>query len=84
MENEHIILLEFNSVNEGIDFMSKSKYKFSFFVDTKTYDFLGNLISTPSDYDLHKLNEILLDISEIPSPGLLYISDGFLKYYKEY
>lgn len=84
MENEYIVLVEFNSVDEGIEFMSNSKHKFSFFSGKKTYDFNGNLISTPNKYDLQKINEILLDISDIPSPGLLYVSDGFLKYYKEY
>lgn len=83
MENEHIVLIEFNSVNDGTDFMGTINNPFSFMVNSVTYDYLGNVIQTPIEYDLYSLNQICLDIYETPSPGLLYVSDGFLKYYKE-
>ena len=83
MENEYIVLIEFNTINEGVDFMQNINTPFSFMVNNITYDYLGNVIQTPMEYDLYTLNEIYLDIHIIPSPGVLYVGDGFLKYYKE-
>ena len=83
MENEHIVLINFNTINDGIDFMSSINIPFSFIVSGITYDYLGNAIQTPDDFDVYNLGEIYLDIHEVPSPGVLYVNNGFLKYYKE-
>jgi hypothetical protein len=83
MENEHIVLINFNNINDGVYFMSNINTPFSFMVDDVTYDYLGNIIQTPNDFDLYDLGEIYLDIHIIPSPGVLYVDNGFLKYYKE-
>jgi hypothetical protein len=83
MENEYIVLLDFNAINDGVDFMQNINTPFSFMVNDIAYDYLGNVIQTPVEYDLYSLNQIYLDIHEVPSPGVLYVSDGFLKYYKE-
>lgn len=83
MENEYIVLLEFNTINDGVDFMQNINTPFSFMVNNVTYDYQGSVIQTPIEYDLYSLNQIYLDIYEVPSPGVLYVSEGFLKYYKE-
>lgn len=83
MENEHIVLINFDDINSGIYFMTTINTPFSFIVDNVTYDYLGNVIQTPNDFDMYNLNEICLVIYDIPSPGVLYVNNGFLKYYKE-
>jgi hypothetical protein len=83
MENEHIVLINFDDINSGVYFMTTINTPFSFIVDNITYDYLGNVIQTPNDFDMYNLNEICLVIYDIPSPGVLYVNNGFLKYYKE-
>lgn len=83
MDNEHIILINFNTINDGINFMSNINTPFSFIVNDVTYDYLGNVIQTPTDFDMYNLGEIYLDIHGAPSPSVLYINNGFLKYYKQ-
>lgn len=83
MDNEHIILINFNTINDGIDFMANINTPFSFISNGVTYDYLGNVIQTPNDFDIYNLDEIYLDIHEVPSPSVLYIDNGFLKYYKQ-
>jgi len=71
MENEHIVLINFDDINSGVYFMTTINTPFSFIVDNITYDYLGNVIQTPNDFDMYNLNEICLVIYDIPSPGVL-------------
>ena len=48
IERVHTFLFNFNTVQEGVDYMSNSPHKFAFSVEGQTYDNLGNLTSTPS------------------------------------
>ena len=83
-EKEYIILLGFNSVQEGIDYMQSSSHSFAFSVGGNTYDHEGNSISTPDDSSVIANGDVYVcDCDGIPAPGQLYISGGFLKYYKE-
>lgn len=83
IEKEYIILLGFNSVQEGIDYMQSSPHNFAFSVGGSTYDHEGNSISTPDDSEVIPNGNIYVCHCENPAPGNLYISGGFLKYYKE-
>ena len=83
MENEHIVLINFNDVNDGVAFMENINTPFSFIVNDMVYDYLGIQITTPSSYEVYNPNEIYLDIYKNPSPGVLYVDGGYLKYYKE-
>ena len=81
MEKEYIVLLEFNSISDGVEYMSNQISPFSFCVDGVYYNNLGieiSLSETPDIIDGY----IHIDIHENPVPGELYVSDGFMKYYK--
>jgi hypothetical protein len=79
----NIILLGFNTLQEGIDYMQSSPYKFSFSFNGNSYDFTGLGISTPENSSVIDEGGIYVCSSENPSPGELYIENGFLQYYKE-
>jgi len=79
----YIILVGFNTLQEGLDYMTSSPYNFSFIVGGQTYDSLGNPIATPDNPEIIQYGQIYITDNENPAPGDLYIEDGFLKYYKE-
>jgi hypothetical protein len=83
MIDEKIVLVEFNSVLEGLDYMNISPNKFCFYVDGQTYDINGNVIQTPNNSEIFGINNIYINITDDTAPGQLYISEGFIKYYKE-
>lgn len=83
MIDEKIVLVEFISVLEGLDYINNSPNKFCFYVGGQTYDINGNVIQTPSNYEIFGINNIYINITDDTAPGQLYISDGFIKYYKE-
>jgi protein associated with RNAse G/E len=88
MENEHITLVNFDTISEGVEFMININTPFAFMVDNQTFKYVGGdslieVVDTPEEFDLYNFGEIYLDIHEVPSPGVLYIDNGFLKYYKE-
>ena len=84
-EKEYIVLLGFNSVQDGIDYMQSSSRSFAFSVGGSTYDYEGNSISTPTDYSVINEGDIYIGEleSQFPGPGDLYVEGGFLKYFKE-
>ena len=83
MVNEKIVLIEFNSIYDGMEYINSSPNKFSFYVNGTTYNMYGNEIQTPTEYELYSFGDIFIEITNDDSPGQLYISDGFIKYYKE-
>jgi hypothetical protein len=89
MEIEHIVLLEFNSISDGVDYMSNQISPFSFCVNGFYYNNLGEEIILKETPDIINLENNLsdgyihIDIHEGPVlPGDLYVSDGFMRYYK--
>lgn len=92
MEREQIVLLEFKSISDGVDYMLNQISPFSFCVGRVYYNDLGeqiNLKETPDIINLAKESGngyIHIDIHNEPVgmmlPGDLYVSDGFMKYYK--
>tara|TARA_R110000868_G_scaffold105774_11_gene290465 strand:+ start:942 stop:1202 length:261 start_codon:yes stop_codon:yes gene_type:complete len=82
-EKEYIVLLGFDTVQDGIDYMQSSPYNFAFSVGGSTYDHDGNSISTPADSSVVNNGEMWVCNCENPIPGSPYINGGFLKYYKE-
>lgn len=79
----HIILVGFNTLQDGIDYMVSSPYKFAFIVGGQTYDSIGNPITTPENSEVVNFGSIYITDNENPASGDLYIEGGFLKYYKE-
>jgi hypothetical protein len=83
MVDEKIVLVEFNSVLEGLDYINNLPDKFCFYVGGETYDINGDFMETPINSEIFGVNNICINIINNTSPGQLYISDGFIKYYKE-
>jgi len=88
MENEHIVLVNFDTISEAVEFMNNINTPFAFMFENQTLKYVGGdslleIVDTPEEFELYSLGEIYLDIHEVPSPGILYIDNGFLKYYKE-
>jgi len=82
MEKEYIVLLEFNSISDGIDYMSNQISPFSFCVDGVYYNNLGEEITLSETPDIID-GYIHIDTHEEPvMPGELYVFDGFMRYYK--
>jgi hypothetical protein len=81
-ENTYIILIGFDTLQNGIDYMVSSPYKLAFSVDGQTYDYLGNAITTPSESEVIAEGSIWICDCDNPVSGDLYVSDGFLKYNK--
>ena len=80
---EKIMIVEFNSISNALDYMVESGNSFAFKVEDKVYSGSGIIISRPDSFDV-VFGEIWLGgISEKSVPGVLYIEDGFLKYFKE-
>jgi hypothetical protein len=81
-EKEYIVLLEFNSIEDGVNFMTNKISPFSFYASGKSYDSSGNEISITETTDIIN-GYIHVDIHQEPvMPGEFYINNGFLKYYK--
>ena len=83
MIKEYIVLVEFESVLQALDYMNKTKNYFAFISNGKTYDFNGNEINSPNEYESYLFGEIYIDITDGTFPGGLYMTENFLKYYKE-
>jgi len=86
MEEKHIILIKFNSRQEGLDFLASSSLKFKFTDGNNIYDINGDIISITEDYETFKTNEIYLgDVKMITNnvlEGDLFIEDNLIKYIK--
>ena len=78
----YIILIGFNSIQEGIEYNQTSPYKISFSVDGVTYNEDGDVIETPNNSGVIPNVGIYVCNNQNPIPGQLYIEDGFLKYFK--
>lgn len=95
MEREQIVLLQFKSISDGVDYMLNQISPFSFCVGRVYYNNLGEQINYPEELEkpdyINLAKEsgngyIHIDIHNEPVemmlPGDLYVSDGFIKYYK--
>jgi hypothetical protein len=78
----YIILIGFNSIQEGIEYNQNSPYKISFSVDGVTYNEDGDTIETPNNSEVIPNGGIYVCNNQNPISGQLYIEDGFLKYFK--
>lgn len=82
-QENFIILIEFKTIEEGLNFMNESENYFSFSVKNKTYSSVGQEIKTPDNSSIIYFGDIFIGIIENPMPGELFIENGFLQYYKE-
>jgi hypothetical protein len=83
-KKEYIVLINFQSINEGVNFVNTFITPFCFLFNGETYDSQGNIIQTPDEFVVYNPNEIYVSITELsPSPGDLYVENSFLKYFKE-
>ena len=82
-ERIYTFLFNFNTIQEGVDYMSNSPHKFAFSVGGQTYDNLGNPIPTPDYSEITEVVDVFTVNNVNPWPGDLYINNGFLRYYKE-
>jgi hypothetical protein len=83
MKTIYNILIEFNSKEEGLEYMQTSKYPFSFTDSLNIYNPEGDTIPPPENVSIYKPSEIFIGFEDIDAPGMLYVEDGFLRYYKE-
>jgi hypothetical protein len=87
MEQEYIILIKFNSKEEGLTYLSNSDIKFNFTDGNDIYDINGNVITIDIDYKIYNYGEIYIknikrNNIDIILPGELYIEDDLIKYIK--
>jgi hypothetical protein len=82
-ERIYTFLFNFNTIQEGVDYMSNSPHKVAFSVGGQTYDKLGNPIPTPDYSDITEVVNVFSVNNTNPWPGELYVDNGFLRYYKE-
>jgi len=79
----YIILVQFSSINIGQKYMSDNNIYFAFCVDDNTYSAEGDIIKQPENSSIVSYGELSIKIHKNPTPGQLFIKNGFLQYYKE-
>ena len=85
---ETVILGEFNSLNEGMEYMNNTNDKFIFIVDNIIYSIDGveltaeEALQFTTDDTLKTLdiNTMLYEICSIPTEGQLFIKNNILFY----
>tara|TARA_Y100000389_G_C17320002_1_gene442531 strand:- start:27 stop:290 length:264 start_codon:yes stop_codon:yes gene_type:complete len=87
MEKKYIILIKFNSKEEGLIYLSNSDVKFNFTDGNNVYDINGNVIIIDGDYEIYLSNEIYIKNIKTNNvgavlPGELYLEDNLIKYIK--
>ena len=82
-KKEFIILPEFLSIENALEYIETNDIKFSFSVNNETYSSDGVKIDNPIEFEIIPINKIFIGIYENPLDGQLYIENDFLKYYKE-
>jgi hypothetical protein len=87
VRNEFIVIPRFNSVEEGIDYLTTNNISFSFGVDDKFFSILGDEIFIPEGSIIFGIDDAkdlkYIELHVDPLPGQLYVDNGLLKYYKE-
>ena len=88
MEEKFIILIRFNSKEEGINYLSTSNIKFNFTDGTNNYDINGNNLNILEDFQVLSVDDIYINNVKIIInnilPGELFLEDNFIKYLKWY
>lgn len=86
MEEKFIILIRFNSKEEGINYLSTSNIKFNFTDGTNNYDINGNNLNILEDFQVLSVDDIYINNVKIIInnilPGELFLEDNFIKYLK--
>lgn len=82
-KKEYIVLINFQSVSEGLEYVNGFQNPFCFLFSGNTYDPQGNTITNPIEFTQYEQGEIWVDIQDGVNPGQLYVENNFLKYYKE-
>ena len=83
-KKEYIVLINFQSVSDGVNFVNSFSQPFCFLFDGQTYNSQGLVIQTPDEFVSYNQNEIYVSINETtPISGELYVEDNLLKYFKE-
>ena len=76
------VLPKFDSIQDGVDYMSTFLYPCAFQVDTNTYDYLGNALEISYDIIEIRLNRMYMIQtygSEDTTEGVLYVESGICK-----
>ncbi len=87
----NIVLGEFNSLNEALEYMNESGNYFAFSVGDIQFSSIGDELTTQEkellnnqlDVKVLHINTFINEIYSEPTQGQLYVEDGFLKYYTE-
>ena len=86
MEEKFMILIRFNSKEEGINYLSTSNIKFNFTDGTNNYDINGNNLNILEDFQVLSVDDIYINNVKIIInnilPGELFLEDNFIKYLK--
>ena len=81
-----MILIRFNSKEEGINYLSTSNIKFNFTDGTNNYDINGNNLNILEDFQVLSVDDIYINNVKIIInnilPGELFLEDNFIKYLK--
>lgn len=85
MEEKHIILIKFNSKEEGLSYLNNSNIKFNFTDGVNIFDINGNIINFNEEYQTLAIEEIFLgnikpQVTDLP--GELFIENNLIKYIK--
>lgn len=75
-------LPKFNTIQEGVDYMSTFLYPCAFQVGTETYDYMGNniiIIENIIEIPLNSMNMITGYGNFDTTEGFLYVEDGICK-----
>ena len=80
----HVVLIEFDTINEGLNF----KHDIAFSVDGENYNYNGDelVLDILGSYDIeiYREDKIFIDIYDTNiQSGYLFIKDNILQYYKE-
>lgn len=72
------IVLRFNSVKNGVDFMSSYEYASSFIVKDKIYNKLGNIISLDIylEFNLEDVRNVITDVDQFTESMICYDGDN--------
>ena len=69
LEKEFIILLKFNSLEEGLDYLANKELQIAFIVGETIYNYLGEEIVLEGEKEIIFPSEITLDIKPKFLPG---------------
>ena len=85
METENVIIVSFNTKEEGLVYLTTSEFKFTFTDGINIYNSDGDIISLDINYDILPINEIYIKNLKKVRPlslGELFLENNLIKYIK--